>query len=334
MSDQHSAFIDKFLLHKEINEGRSPRTSDKYRRYLIKLERFLGDTPLCDVTRDRLIDFTGMHAHKELNLSPSARKPLISSVRMFYAWLTSTGEIVEDPAADIPYPKSGRPLPVAMQLSNAEKILMGPDLGTFIGVRDLAILSVLLGCGPRVSGVCRLNESDLIFYKDDEVEHLAIRFVEKGKRERILPAPLDTLLMLRAYMGHHELDDIDRSIDGDKVLFVSTRNRSIPDHEYNGENRRIHAKTIDRLIKRYGSAAGIPCDQLSAHSFRHLFGTELAEDDVTTIIMQSLMGHADPKTSEIYAHLAMRKLRAVVSKSNPLAKIKSPVSGLRNIIGK
>jgi len=330
--EAHNDLIDRFLVHKQISEGRSSRTADKYRRYLITLDTFLGDTPIDRASREQLVDFTGMYAHKEMALTPSARRPLVAAVRTFYSWLLNTNAIDVDPASSIPYPKAGRPLPVAMQLSNAEKILMEPDLDTFIGVRDLAILSILIGCGPRVSGVCKLNESDLIDYKEDGVDHLAIRFVEKGDKERIVPAPTDTLLMIRAYLGHHDLDSIDRSIDGDKVLFVSTKNTSVPTHEYHGENRRIKPKLIDRMIKRYGSSAGIPPDQLSAHSFRHLFGTELAEDDVNTLVMQALLGHADPKTTEIYSHLAMRKLRKVINKSNPLAKIKSPVSGLRNML--
>ena len=274
-----------------------------------------------------------MHAHKEMALTPTSRKPLIAAVRTFYAWMTMRGFISTDPAARITYPKAGRALPVAMQLSSAEKILMQPDLDTFIGVRDLAILSVLTGCGPRVSGLCRLNESSLIFYEDDGIEHLAIRFSEKGKKERIVPAPMETLLALRAYLGHEELERIDRNLaDGDKVLFVSVGNRNVLPCDYCGESRRLRARAIDCMIKQYGKAAGIPRDQLSAHSFRHLFGAEMAEDEVNTLIMQSLLGHADPKTTEIYSHLAMRKLRSVVTRSNPLGKINTPVSGLKRAL--
>jgi len=331
--EAHNRLIDRFLVHKQISEGRSSRTADKYRRYLIMLDTFLDDTPIDRASREQLVDFTGMYAHKEMALTPSARRPLVAAVRTFYSWLQMTDVIDRDPASKIPYPKSGRPLPVAMQLSSAEKILMQPDLDTFIGVRDLAILSVLTGCGPRVSGVCRLNDSDLIFYNDDGLDQLSIRFTEKGNRERIIPAPMETLLMMRAYLGHHELASVNRNLEGgDKVLFISMRNRTVPSHEYYGENRRLKARAVDSMIKKYGEQVGIPKDQLSAHSFRHLFGAELAEDEVNTLIMQSLLGHADPKTSEIYSHLAMRKLRQVVSRSNPLGKIKTPVSGLRDII--
>jgi len=328
-----SDLINEFLIHKELSEGRSALTSNKYRKHLLQLETFLKPTSICDATRDQLVSFTGMHAHKELKLSPAARRPLVAAVRGLYSWLKLSGRIDYNTAEKIPYPKSGKRLPVAMQLSNAEKILMQPDLDTFIGVRDLAILSVLIGCGPRVSGLCSLNESDLIFYNDDDMEQLAIRFTEKGDKERVIPAPMDTYLMIRAYLGHEHLDNVDRTLDdGDRVLFVSVGNRMIAAHDYHGEHRRIGTKSIDNFIKAYGHAAGIPRDQLSAHSFRHLFGAEMAEDDVSTLTSQALLGHADPKTTEIYFHLALRKLKRVINKSNPLAKIETPVRGLARIL--
>jgi len=328
-SETENKLVDRFLIYKQMSEGRSVRTVDKYRRYLILLDAFLGETSLEDATRDQLLDFSGMHAHKEMKMTPTSRIPMVAAIRTFYAWMLKSDLIDKDPARDIPYPKKASPLPVAMQTQNAEKILMQPDLETFIGVRDLAILSVLAGCGPRVSGVCRLNQSDLIFGVDDGIEFLAIRFNEKGDKERLVPAPIETLTALRMYLGHPEMDGIDRNLpNGEKVLFVSTRNMRHLPCDYCGENRRIHVRSIDSMIKRYGEAAGIPREQLSAHSFRHMFGAEMAEDEVNTLIMQRLLGHASPKTTEIYSHIAMRRLRSVVQRSNPLGKINTPVSEL------
>jgi len=322
------SLIDKFLIFKEHSKGCAVVTVDKYRVYLTALDEHLGDVPVEKANTEQLLEFTGMHAHKVMHLSPTGRKPLIAAIRGFYAWLMESGLIAVNPALRVPYPKTGRKLPVAMQISNAEKILMMPDLNTFIGVRDLAILMVLSGCGPRVSGVCNLNEGDLVFYKDEGLDQLAIRFEEKGKNQRLVPVPMETMLMIRAYLGHEELANINRDVDGDKVLFVSTVNATVKSCDHFGEARRLRPKAIDRIIKRYGVEAGIPLDQLHAHSFRHMFGAEMAEDNTNTLIMQVLLGHADPKTTEVYAHLAMRKLRETVDKSNPLAKIQTPTSGL------
>ena len=117
-----------------------------------------------------------------------------------------------------------------------------------------------------------------------------------------------------------------RSVQGDQVLFVSTRNRTVPPHEYHGERRRLRRQAVVAMVKRHGK--GIPEEQLHPHALRHLYGTELREDDVDLITRQRLMGHADPKTTAIYDHLAMRKVTRDVDRANPLAKIRTPASDL------
>jgi len=328
-----SELIDQYLVHKESSEGSSIETVNKYRRYLLMLSKWLDDVRIDDASRDQLLEFTGSYAHRQLNLTPSARKPLIAAIRGFYAWLAEAGRIDASPADGIKYPRAGRRLPETMQLSNAERLLMQPDLGTFIGIRDLAILSIMVGCGPRVSGVASLNESNLIWSEDDDGLQLFILFREKGGRERLVPAHPDTMWILRAYLGHVDIDAIDRALpDGDRVLFVSVGNRCVPGHEYYGEARRISPRSIDDMIKRYGEQAGIPKRELHAHALRHLFGTELAESDVDLLTRQALLGHADPKTTEIYTHLAMRKLAKASRHASPLSKIHTPIRSLTNLM--
>ncbi len=324
--------IDDYLIHKESSEGRSASTVDKYRGYLHMLQAWI-DGPIEKATAEQLLTFTGAYAHKELQLTPTARRPLVAAVRGFFGWLEEREIVKRSPAASIPYPKSGRKLPTAMQLGSAEKLLMQPDLGTFIGVRDAAILSILIGCGPRISGVAGLNESHLIWTQTQGEIELAIIFEEKGQRQRMVPAHPDTMWMVRAYLGHPELEGIDRSLpDGDRVLFVSVGNKRVPAHEYHGEARRISARSIDNKIKQYGEKAGIPASELHAHALRHLFGTELAESDIDVLVRQALLGHADPKTTEIYTHLAMRKIIKASRHASPLSKIRSPVTGLSKIM--
>ncbi len=82
-------------------------------------------------------------------------------------------------------PRVGLALPRAAQLAHAEKLLMQPDLSTFAGVRDAAMLSMLIGCGCRINGLIGLNESQLIWTTSNlATERLTIRFCEKGKKER------------------------------------------------------------------------------------------------------------------------------------------------------
>lgn len=323
--------IERFLEHKETNEGGSLGTTRKYRQHLTALFTYLRDHQHCDPLQpsaDALLAYTGPYLHKQ-GLIARSRKPVISAIKGFYAWLQRRGVATENYAAHLESPKAGKPLPRAMGLDAAEKLMFAPDLDTFMGIRDAAMLGVLIGCGIRVEGLVALNSSRLHWDKFEGAETLSVMVLEKGHKERLVPAPAPTRLLLRAYLGHQDLDGIDRTLpDGDKVLFVSTRNRTVPAHEYHGENRRLTDWSVRDMIKRYCDKVGIVVDVAHPHALRHLYGTELAESEVSEPMRQMLMGHADPASTAIYTHLATRKQRAAIEKANPLAKIRTPVSEL------
>lgn len=320
--------IDAWLTWLEHNKGRSVRTVDKYRKYLLRLRQALG-TPLLKATRDQLETWVGLELHRA-GMLPRSRKVAVAAVRGFFAWAADRGHIDSSPAATLEYPKAGRSLPRPAGIEHAEKLLMQPDLDTFLGVRDAAILAVLIGCGPRRSGVVALNERDLVWTNLTGIhERLVIRFTEKGKHERLVPAPLETALFLRAYLGHPDLETIDRSLpNGDQVLFVSTANRGVAPQDYHGEARRLSMRGLDDMIRTYSRRAGIPDHLAHAHAYRHLYGTELAEHDVGLDSRRVLLGHVKADTTADYTHLAMRKMAEIVDRANPMGRIRSRVSPL------
>lgn len=318
------------------NRGRANSTAGKYVQYLQRLQAWCESPPedprLQPGTRDPLQltvedlrTFTGLYAHS-LGLAPRGRRPIVSCLRTFYRWAHTNRGLV-DVGAKVEQPSAGRRLPRAIKLGNAERLLMAADVSTFLGLRDAAMVATLIGIGPRVSGLVGMNESSLIWHPDEHGdERLTVRLREKGAKERLVPAPVEMAQLLRAYLAHPELALIDRRLaNGDQVLFVSVRNRKVPPHEYHGELRRIATRSVSDILDRLGERAGVPRDQRNPHAFRHLFGTELAEEDVPTLYQQALMGHADPKSTEIYTRLAERRLRAVVDRANPLGKMRGPL---------
>lgn len=323
--------FSNYLLH---NRGRAPITAQKYCGYLYRLQKSIDPQSIIDATHAQLEFFAGVQSHRD-GLSPRSRRQMVAALRGFFVWAKKSSLIESNPAVDLPYPRAGQKLPTAFSLKYAERILMEPNLDTFIGVRDAAILALLIGCGPRVSGLCALNERDLIFDQIEGRDWLVIRFREKGKKERLVPVPHEARLLLLAYLGHSELEAIDRLlINGDRVLFVSTRNRSIPAHDYFGEARRLHQRSVNDLIERYAARAGVPRAMAHPHAFRHLYGTELAEHSAESYQIQALLGHADPSTTEIYVHLAIRALAKLVDRANPLRSINTPASGLARELNK
>mgnify|MGYP006304542689 FL=1 len=81
---------------------------------------------------------------------------------------------------------------------------------------------------------------------------------------------------------------------------------------------------VTAVIKKYGKRAGVPPEHCHPHAFRHLFGTELAENDIDPWQRKALMGHEDMKSTEVYTHLAMRKLRETSDKASPLKRMRAP----------
>lgn len=324
--------VEGFLVWLEHSRGRSPRTIEIYRGALELLLSFLEGRDPREARDDDLVLFTGLWLHKR-GITARGRRPAIAAVRGFYRWMAATRHAQRNPAAAIEYPGAGRPLPRVMTLQSLEKLMWAPDYETFEGVRDGAMLGLFAGCGIRVSGLVKLNTSDVIEQLVEGRPRLFVRVNEKGRRQRMVPVPPEADLQLRVYMEHPDLKEIDRALpDGDQVLFVSTRNRRTPAHLYRGDRRRITRRAVHKMIATYGKRKGIPAEQLHPHALRHLFGTELAESDVDQAVRQQLMGHLDPKSTEIYTHLAVRKLVRSSDRGNPLAKVHTPVSDLlRNV---
>lgn len=329
-----------WLLH---NGGRAPATIEKYRGHLERfatwhdappqLERLApsGRSPLQATAAD-LERFAGIYAHS-LGIGHRARRPIVSALRGFFAWHASRHGR-HNQAQALQQPKFGSRLPLAMPLQAAERLIMAPDVGTFAGLRDASMIALLLGGGLRVSGLCGLNESSLLWHVDHEgMDRLSIRITEKGGRERMVPVANEAAMLLRAYLGHDELSAIPRLLQGgDAVLFVTLRNRAIPECDYHGEARRMTRRAVLAIVKRHAIAAGIDARYAHPHALRHLYGAEFAEDDAPLLQHQVLMGQSDAKSTAIYAHIAQRKLRTLVDKSNPLAKMRAPLlDSLRTI---
>ncbi|EEG08191.1 tyrosine-type recombinase/integrase [Pseudogulbenkiania ferrooxidans] len=322
--------FEEFLLFKADNDGLADRSVRAYRDILVRYEAWLDGRDPLEVNGDQLLAFCGPYLHKQLKLAPVSRTPYVACIHELYRYLSAVrGLTGRDPSQAVPYPRKPGKLPRVATLDTAERLMWAPDFNTFEGVRDAAMLALLLGCGLRVSGLAALNEGNLTTQVVDGEPRLALKPIEKGGKERLIPVPREADLLLRVYMEHPDLEGIDRSTpSGDRVLFITTRNRRCPAHEYYGERRRFSTRGVFAMIQRHGKAAGIPEEQLNPHALRHLFGTELAEGDIDLLERQNLMGHKDPKSTAIYTHLAFRKLTKSVDQANPLAKVTTPVSQL------
>lgn len=323
--------IEAFLLHLEASRGRRPRTLEAYRLALLRLREFLGgEKRLWEAQAVELEAFSGIWLHKR-GVVARSRKPYVSALKGFFAWAGGAGLCKAGAAAQLLHPKVGKPLPHSLSLASAEKLMWAPDLNTFTGVRDAAMLALLMGCGLRVSGLVGMDEGDLRNAQIEGQTRLVARVVEKGQKERMLPVPREAEMLLRVYLDHEALKALDRNVldakgQPDKVLWVATVNSKVPAHERRGNHLRISRQAVWRMIQRYGEQVGVPAEERHPHAFRHLFGVELAEDEVDLVTRQDLLGHSDPKSTAIYSAMSMRRRTKVMDRSGPLSKVRTPVS--------
>lgn len=327
LSDREA--IEGFAIYLAGALGRRPRTVEAYSMALAKLVEFLDGEPLLGVQAAELEAFCGIWLHKR-GIVARSRKPYISAVKGFYQWARERELIHSDPATSLRHPKTAKPLPEALSLANAERLMWAPDLNTLAGIRDASILALLIGCGLRVSGLVEMNEGDLRNQEIAGKVRLVVRVTEKGEKERQLPVPKEAEMLLRIYLDHEGLRAFDRDIVAggrpDKVLFVNMRNTSVAVDEYRGEAVRISRQAVWRMIQAYGEQAGIPEQERHPHAIRHLFGVELSEDEVDVVMRQEMLGHSDPKSTAIYDSMVIRRKTRTLDESGPLGKIKSPVS--------
>jgi len=226
----------------------------------------------------------------------------LSSIRQFYRFLCSEHHRKEDPSRAIDAPKLGRILPKYLSEGDVNKLLMvvnrmkGQD-----GMRLKAMLELLYASGLRVTELVSLPLSALQF------ERGFIQVKGKGGKERVVPLGEPAARALRAWLPER------KAILGDKAkspyLFPSR-----------GSTKYITRQRFFQLLKEVALKAGIDPKRLSPHVLRHAFATHLVEHGADLRSVQTMLGHADIATTQIYTHVASERLNQTVVEHHPLAR--------------
>lgn len=328
---KNTALINDYLRYFEHTLGRSAGSVDNYGRHLKRLNEFLmaQGTSLTTATTSQLERFVGIEAHKS-GFTVNGRRPIVAALRSFFEWGFTHGHIQTNPAQYLKYPSKVLKLPVPISPKNAELLLNSIKLDNFIDIRDAAIIALFLASGLRLSGLRNLNQSNLFEREVDGIDRLFIRVIEKRRKERIIPIPDVMKLIIMVYLSHPDYQKVNAiNAQGEKILFINTKNTRVSEADHYGEKRRLSVRYIEQMIKRRGTAIGLPTEQLKPHAIRHLYGTELAEAGVDLHKIQLLMGHANLSTTLQYIHLAQRGLFKAVNESSPLANIHTPFHDLQ-----
>lgn len=230
-------------------------------------------------------------------ISPRSVARALSTMRGFYGWLVEERERADDPTEHLAAPKRWKLLPSVLTEEEIARLLAAPDPSTPAGLRDKAMLELLYATGLRVTELVGLRLDQL------RLEGGFLVAFGKGAKERIVPVGENAELWLRRYLaevrprlaaGRHD------------VVFVNQRGRPMT------------RQGFWKLLKAFGRGAGIERD-LSPHVLRHSFATHLLEHGADLRVVQTLLGHVDISTTEIYTHVHRERLRGVYDRFHPRA---------------
>lgn len=300
--------VNDFLEHLEIESGRSKKTIDNYRLYLerfveISLE-ILGKESMepGDITREllrkyrlKLNRYGSDNGNDDLKTITQAYH--LIALRGFLKYLARREIKSLDPSL-IELPKVVRKQVTFLHFDEVEDMLNQIDLSTESGLRDRAIIELLYSGGLRVSELVGLDKSSINLERRE--------FMVRGKGSKDRP------IFISRSAADRIQDYLDARTDSLPALFLNnSKNKQAVDTS--GNYRRITARSVERIVEKYARLAGIT-KHVSPHTLRHSFATDLLMNGADIRSVQSMLGHADISTTQIYTHVTDAHLREIHEK--------------------
>lgn len=290
-----AALIDRFLEMMAAESGAAANTIAAYRCDLKLASTFLGGR-LGEATAEDLVRLGD--EWRALSRATVARKS--AAIRRFFAFLADDGLRPDDPGAALPRPGTARPLPKILSRADIDRLFeviatrlarVPPHLND---LRLAALVELLYGSGLRASELVSLPRNAVA----PDRPFLILK--GKGGRERLVPISDRARAAVAEWRAHVAADR--------PWLFPSGK----------GHLSRIR---LYQLIKALAGEAGIPEDRISPHVLRHAFATHLLEGGADLRSLQSMLGHADIATTEIYTHVESARLVELVNQRHPLVDV-------------
>ncbi len=278
-------YIEIFLEALSAEKGRSQKTLTAYSSDLHHAEESIGD--LLTATNE---DIQNYLSHLPDKASSVARKA--SSLRTFYKFLMLEKIITKNPTANLELPKRGRSLPKYLSPEEIELLISSSgDIKTSVRLR--CMIELLYASGLRVSELCELpmtaNLGDRLLIHG------------KGAKERLVP------MHEAAQSALHKWLEIRGDIDS-KYVFPT-----------NSQSGHITRDGFFKILKKCAALAGIDPHRVSPHVLRHSFASHLLAGGANLRVIQTMLGHEDISTTQIYTHVLPEKLRDTVESAHPLA---------------
>ena len=290
--------IEAFLEMMAVERDASPHTLSAYARDLTDADaRLAGGLAAADEAAVEA--WYADLSRRGLSAATAARKR--SSVRQFYRFALQEGWRSDDPSRRLEAPRQGRALPRVLDRDAIERLLAAAARSDAGGaVRLVCLIELTYASGLRVSELLGLK---LLALSRDPA-FLTVR--GKGGKERLAPLNTSARSAITAWLPYRAPAD-------SPWLFPSR-----------GRSGHLTPRRFDQLLKAAALEAGLDPASVSPHVLRHAFATHLLEGGADLRILQTLLGHADIATTQIYTHVTSERLAEVVSRNHPLARRRTP----------
>ncbi len=286
--------LEKYLSHIQNQRGYSPRTIAAYRHDLQKFIDFLGVQNITEihlVTKESIKEFISHLFSIGFSRPNSAvsRSRKLSSIKSFFKYLSREELIEKNPAIDLDAPKI--PYREASYLSEEEYLKLIRTIRSvstpYYLYRDLAIVTMFLGTGMRLSELVGLKVNDV------NLTNQTVKVVGKGNKERTIPLNESVVKSLEQYLKS-------RPEIGSQSLYLSRKGNM------------MCSGSVYHLIKRYISKSGVSREKVGVHSLRHTFGASLLNNGINLVVIQELLGHTKLETTRRYLHINGDDMRKAV----------------------
>ena len=284
--------IESFLDSLYIEKGLSQNTVQSYKNDITSFAFWVEESINLPLVRISKIDINKYIAHLFKNgLKSSSVNRKISTIKSFFIFLLKKKHILVSPVEDIEMIKQEKYLPISMSEKEVELLLESPNLDSFIGIRDRAMIEMLYATGMRVSELINLKITDI------DHNRLVVKVMGKGSKERLIPYGEVASDYLNAYLKNR------KEINSNEI-FLSNR------------GKKITRSAFWNRIKLYLKKENLK-ESISPHTLRHAFATHLLNRGADLRSVQILLGHSDLSTTQIYTHIAKQRLGEILKKHHP-----------------
>ena len=293
-------WFDQVINYKEFLDKKRLLSSYTIRNYVIDLTTFfeflnsISLKSLHDLHKNHIRGYMRWLSMRNVSRKSISRK--LSSLKTFFTYLEDNNEISHNPAEMVKPPKQDQKLPRIENSEDISKMMEEDFISTKMKLRNSTIIEVLYGSGMRVSELRNLLLENI------NLESGEIKVKGKGNKERIV------------LIGEKAVNSIKKYLDFERKTTSNTNYLFL-----NKFGNPISTRSIQRIVKKYSQIAGLHED-FHTHTLRHSFATHMLDGGADIKVVQELLGHSSPTTTQIYTHISKEKMKEIYNSSHPRSK--------------